>query len=233
MKWLYILCLSLIVFSVNAQTIIQNGIIYKRVGEFEVLVSSQGTYKERVCLYKGNIHIPDSIIVNDSTLWVTDIGQTFMFCKDIQTIRLPVGLTYIVSSAFVGCMSLHKMDIPKNVTRIYSSAFRDCISLRHITFPLGLIEIDDSAFEGCTHLTLIDLPASLTMIGDFAFGGCRGIQEIYIHSQDPPICCTKKTGLSVFTDIKRTIPVHIPKGRKEVYMNDANWKYFQNFIDDI
>lgn len=225
--------LLLIIISMNAQMIIQRGVVYERVGEHEVLVCSPGTYEERVRLYKGHIYIPDTINVDDSAMCVADIGQAFMYCKNLKTIRLPIGLTNIVSLAFVGCTSLQKIEIPKDVTRIYSSAFRECTSLQSVIFPSGLKLIDDSAFEGCIHLTSLDLPASLMQIEDFAFGGCKRIREIYVRSQNPPICCTKRTGLSVFTDIKRTIPVHIPKGTKEVYMNDAEWKYFTNFIDDI
>ncbi len=102
------------------------------------------------------------------------IGEyAFNFCSSLSGLELPAGLTAIDTYAFAGCKALTgSLWIPDGVTEISYGAFNSCEGLTSVRLPDGVTEIDDSAFWGCYDLADINFPKSLTRIGDDAFYGC-------------------------------------------------------------
>lgn len=87
------------------------------------------------------------------TLYYTEndaIGECmFTDCDRLKTIKLPVGLTSIKSSAFAYCHKLRSLTIPDNVSQIGSSAFFYCNSFTSIDIHSKVIVIEDNAFGAC------------------------------------------------------------------------------------
>ena len=73
-------------------------------------------------------------------------------------------------------------------------------------------------------LEYVFLPKGITSIGDYAFNGCSNIKEMTCNAITPPIC-----GTSVFRDINKTIPLHLPEASVELYKIADQWEeFFQN-----
>ncbi|MBD5092172.1 MAG: leucine-rich repeat domain-containing protein [Clostridiales bacterium] len=79
------------------------------------------------------IGFANSIIPTDGR--VARIGDyAFQDCKDLKTITIPRGVTYIGMSAFIRCKGLTSIYIPNSVTAIETDAFKDCHNLEKINF---------------------------------------------------------------------------------------------------
>lgn len=205
-------------------------------------------------LYLKKVHIPDSVMIEGDMYCVK--GVSLMGCRYLKEVRLPNKLTCINPYAFAWCSSLQNVVIPNEVSHIYGEAFRGCYSLLSIKLPDSLriignsafinctrlksIEIpqyvriiEDGAFEGCRRLKYLILPQSIDTIGCFAFGGCKGLREIYVYAKEPPILVIDSSSLQVFDGVKRSIPIHVVKGSKSMYLQASEWKLFTNYIDDL
>lgn len=122
--------------------------------------------------FRNNAKIK-SIIFEDSDMegYSLEIGENaFLGCKLLETVKLPVGLTEILSDTFKNCETLKEVVVPYTVTKIdggyYKSspnrygAFNNCKSLEKITFqetpadktPVPL-EITDGYFSSNTYGT--------------------------------------------------------------------------------
>jgi len=231
------------------------GITYQ-IYEGNAIVDYPDEYKKRIHLYSGKLYVPDSVQIEGELYCVKDVTQAFMYCCYLKEIHLPIGQTDICGLAFACCRSLRNIEIPNGVRRIYGQAFWRCYSLQSIKLPDSLQRIGESAFEECTRLKNIEipqhvvtveagafagckrlkyvvLPQSVDTIGYFAFGGCKGLKEIYVHAAKPPILEGDISSLPVFDGVKKSIPIHIPKGSKPLYTQAPEWALFTNYIDDL
>ena len=231
------------------------GITYQ-IYKGDAIVVSPDEYKKRIHLYSGRVYVPDSVQIEGELYCVKDVTQAFMGCCYLKEIRLPLGQTDICGLAFAWCKSLQNFEIPNGVSRIYGKAFLNCKSLQYVKLPASLQRLGESAFEGCVNLKSIEippqvitiedgafagctrlkcrvLPQSVDTIGYFAFGGCKGLEEIYVHAVKPPVLDGDISSLPVFDKVKKSIPVHIPKGSKPLYMQAKEWSLFTNYIDDL
>ena len=109
-------------------------------------------------------------------------NEAFAYCKYLEQIELPEGLTKIGQSCFMGCGSLTSIKIPSTVRTIDECAFQDCYSLERVELPEGLTSIGARAFMICGALNEITLPSSLRSIGDGAFwnAGCNDTGMRYL-----------------------------------------------------
>ncbi|MBR2347346.1 MAG: leucine-rich repeat protein, partial [Clostridia bacterium] len=109
-------------------------------------------------------------------------NEAFAYCKYLEQIELPEGLTKIGQSCFMGCGSLTSIKIPSTVRAIDECAFQDCYSLERVELPEGLTSIGASAFISCGALNEITLPSSLRSIGNGAFWnvGCNDTGMRYL-----------------------------------------------------
>ena len=240
-------------FAQDAQKTDAQGIIYQIYEGNAIVVKLDNEHKKQ---YNLKVHIPDSVSIEGELYCVKDVTQAFMYCRYLKEIRLPIVQTDICGLAFACCKSLRNIEIPNGVSRIYGQAFWRCYSLRSIKLPDNLQRIGESAFEECTHLRNIEipqhvatieegafagckrlkrvvLPQSVDTIGCFAFGECKGLKEIYVYAVKPPVLVGDISSLPVFDGVRKSIPVHIPKGSKPLYMQAPEWSLFTNYIDDL
>lgn len=60
----------------------------------------------------------------------------FRGCSNLETIRLPEGITFIGWQAFEYCTSLGSISLPASVATIRERAFNDCPSISNVYYPL-------------------------------------------------------------------------------------------------
>lgn len=85
------------------------------------------------------------------------LGDAFYWCKNLESVNLPDGLTTIANNTFYGCEKLNGIIIPEGVTRIGTTAFYECNALE-----------------------TINIPSSVESIGTDCFKLCRGLKGVYI-----------------------------------------------------
>lgn len=98
---------------------------------------------------------------------VTELDGTF-FCKPIESVVVPEGVTVIAENAFCGCTKLVSAVLPSTLTSIKRAAFGNCQSLSEIDLPAGLTTLQEYAFLNCLSLKKICLYSALSEIEDNA-----------------------------------------------------------------
>ena len=136
------------VFSVGNALVDKNGFVI----ENGVLTDYRG--------YETEIAIPAG---------VTSIGESAFEGKDIESVKVPDGVTALGYRAFYHCTKLKSVELPKTLQTIASYAFRSCENLESITVS-GI-----SAKKGT-----VMIPGSVTEMKDFTFGGSDLITELDI-----------------------------------------------------
>ena len=110
--------------------------------------------------FVGDLIIPASVTYNNTTYWVTNIGEF----------------------AFAGCCGLTSVTISDSVTVISNYAFYGCRGLHSITLSDAVANIGMHAFSGCSGLTTITIPDSVKHIGNSAFMDCSGLSSMVVAS---------------------------------------------------
>ena len=149
------------------------------------------------------------------------------FCRNLEKIVLPEGLTIIGETSFYGCEQLSEIHIPTSVTKVGSSAFYDCKSLKNVNL-LGIISIERGAFVGCENLETIKIGENAKTIEAYAFGG-NSIKDIYCYGETPATCSYDAE--TVFSnDVKNNAVLHVPSQSIELYKNTLPWSEFNNVV---
>lgn len=105
---------------------------------------------------------------------VLEIEQgAFESCLNLEKVKLPIGIKEIKENTFLNCKELSSLNIPVNVTIIKHNAFESCCLITEIKFPNSLETIEKKAFFNCFNLKRINIPANLTDISFFAFEKCE------------------------------------------------------------
>ena len=99
----------------------------------------------------------------------TDKAPWYGHIKNIKSVIIESGVTYIGYNVFPNCTSLESITIPKGVTSIGYNAFENCTSLKSVTIPEGVNSIIDEAFQNCTSLTSVTIPKSVNYFGGKVF----------------------------------------------------------------
>ena len=152
--------------------------------------------------YSGNVTIPASVTISDTTYPVTKIN----------------------AYAFSNCTELTGVTIPESVTEIRDHSFENCTALSAIELPAGLTEIGTAAFEDCV-FTRIDIPAGVTTIKMWAFQNCPNLTDVYCHIADPS---QAEIGFNVFALENENYAgrtLHVPAGSVAAY-KEAGWGDF-------
>jgi len=103
-------------------------------------------------------------------------GYSFFGAKNLNEIKLPVGLVSVGEYAFSRCTSIERIDIPESVGVIDESAFSNCTSLNSFVLPDKIRSIEIGTFQGCENLKRVVLPENLERICGYAFSGCKSLQ---------------------------------------------------------
>ncbi|MCD7839466.1 MAG: leucine-rich repeat domain-containing protein [Erysipelotrichaceae bacterium] len=88
---------------------------------------------------------------------VSKIGQSFLLCKNLETVIFPEYLESIDKDAFSYCTSLKEIHLPEYLESIGSGAFSHCYQLLDVTIPASVKEIGDGVFANCINLQNINV----------------------------------------------------------------------------
>jgi len=110
--------------------------LYYTIDGSNVTVTSENSSSPYYNTYPiGDLVIPDSVIYNGNTYWVTAIGSNaFNGCEGLTTVTIPGTVITIGGSAFNGCTGLTSMTIPEAVTAIGMGSFYNCTGLTTLYF---------------------------------------------------------------------------------------------------
>lgn len=102
------------------------------------------------------------------------------------------------------------------------ATFRTCHELESVVLPRRLVILGANVFQDCERLTEIELPETITTIGTGAFQNCTGLTKFTIRAIEPP-----EIDESVFTNVPRTLPIHVPASAVSAYREAEVWREFQ------
>ena len=133
----------------------------------------------------GTLTIPSKI----GKLAVKSIGnRAFFECDELQSVRIPKGVTSIGQYAFSKCTALKAVTVPSTVKSIGMYAFNECSTLESLAIPKGVTSIQPYTFNECTSLRMVSIPSTVKTIGNSAFCGCTsltGASLAYVETISP------------------------------------------------
>lgn len=167
----------------------------------------------------------------------TSLGTAVVaLCRQLKEVTFG-GVPEAIPAEFVEfSYQLSRCDIPAGVTSIGPRAFQDCRALTSIDLPAGLETIGEWAFNLAGLKTLV-MPASIKNVGGYAFRECP-LEAVYSLAVDPIVNHLINGPLSGIFTCSPDLPVYVPRGAAENYINKATggwWNHFTNFIevDDV
>lgn len=140
----------------------------------KLVVSPNVTFKGSIIEYTGF----KSIEFYNRAEQMSSLYLNFSNNEELETLRLPEGLTKIEDNMCNGCTELREVYIPDTVEDIGYSAFSLCKSLTELNLPKNLKSVGENAFSGCS-LTELKMPASLKSVGRKAFAS-NTVKKLYI-----------------------------------------------------
>ncbi len=114
---------------------------------------------------------------------IESIGTWAFSETGIKSIEIPDSVTYI-NGAFSGCANLESVKLPEGLSKIDFGMFSFCISLRSIEIPDSVTKIDHMAFSYCQSLESIYIGKNVTYIADGAFEKCTALTDVYYKSSE-------------------------------------------------
>ena len=190
----------------------------------------------------GNLVIPDPVI---------RIGDfAFYRCKGLTgDLIIPNSVNSIGDYAFQACSGFTgDMVISNSVKAIGRQAFGACYGLTgKLVIGHSLTTIKEWAFDGCDNITsliynaknctntyycfsylssvkTITIGSDVRSLPQHAFNNCSFVQSIISERDAPP-----RADSIAFQGIPTTIPVYIPCGSKQNYVEAQGWKQFTNY----
>lgn len=142
----------------------------------------------------------------------------------IQVLSLPVNLVKIHLAAFKNCTQLYALGLPMTLTHLDTDAFSGCTSLEEIILSTNLEVIGNNAFEGCK-ITTITLFSKVQEIRSRAFADCTKLNEVKLHSTNPPLRFNNS-----FEGTKDTLIYKVPSNYLETYKQNEYWSAFKDQI---
>ncbi len=183
---------------------------------------------------------------------VKEIGNyAFASCSSLSSIELGSAVQTIGDGAFVST-KLNHITIPPSVTAIGHKAFPSSLvsvewnavncnfsqsittgwftssgcKLSSLKFGTSVETIPSLIGQGQALLKEITFPASVKRIGPNPLKGCTGLQKITSHITEP-----MTVALGLTDEQLAQLPLYIPKGTTEAYLNALGWADFANLIE--
>ncbi len=156
---------------------------------------------------------------------ITYIGeQAFSDCDKLETIKFPDSLENFALNSFLSCDNLKSITIPPKVTCIPYGCFEGCMNLKDVILNSNLEQIDGRAF-GDTGLINVNIPLKVNNINGEAFYG-NNLINIYVDENNSYY--TSIDGV-LYSKDKKNI-VKFPAGRNvESYIIDNNVEYVLDY----
>lgn len=126
----------------------------------------------------GDIIIPETVVYNEKTYIVNNVGDHAFSGTKIKSIILPNSVSTLGYSCFDNCSNLTSVILSNQIKSLKGSCFSNCTSLVSITLPNNITEVGEHCFYRCTALKSITLPNNITELGQFCFGGCSSLESI-------------------------------------------------------
>ena len=128
---------------------------------------------------EGDLVIPDAIMVNGGTYYVTDVAPfAFRMCSLLTSVTLPEGVTRVGDFALVGCRGIQELELPSTLTTVGTGAFIDLPNLQSVVVYADVPPVWEYNDVFCFHAGGIgDSNAYYT--GDVALYVPEGKEEIY------------------------------------------------------
>ena len=189
--------------------------------------------------YSGDVVVPDYIIYDGKTYYVTKIDYyAFAQCSNLTSVTIGNNVTDICGYSFWNCDNLTTLTIGRSTPRtIPSNVFEGCNKLSTLNFNCETIEkwfsgmksikkvvigdnvtnIDDYAFSNCDGLTTVILGNNVKTICAYAFSGCVNICSIDIPNSVKDIRNRAFMGCRSLTSI--TIPDGVETIGNQVFLN--------------
>lgn len=234
MKFLHKLLVFALLFvgvitQASAESFTVNGVVY-RITDTGVAVNNLAKDNN----LNGIVHVPEEVQYGSTTYKVTGIdyfgnkdireislpgtikkisSQTFMNCKNLQTVKLGEGISYVSGDGingfgmFQNCTALKNVSLPNSLQYIQAYAFAGCTSLESLQLPEALDSLGDRVFSGCESLSNIELPESLHAIGPLCFYGCKELSTIKVNPANPYF---STDGKAIFNKDKTVLYTSIP-----------------------
>lgn len=195
-------------------------------------VSGSGKYGLYHSWFIANVEGIIGYVDADEVMWepynikVPERPHKFYNYDDPSSVIIPEGVTMIDNATFNNCKDIKTVSIPASVRFIGGSAFDGCSELESVNIPDSLKTIDPCVFRGCSSLTAVIIPAGVTRIQAGAFMGCSALTSVTCNNPTPPLIFENSFGSSCD---KATL--YVPKGSKQAYQSDSNWKNFKNIVE--
>ena len=145
----------------------------------------------------------EHVDLSDTNLEIIE-AFAFSSCTSLETVKFPVTLISIGSSAFEQTPFLEEIDIPEgletignsaflnsglrtftlpnSVTSIGTACFSDCKLLESFTLSENITWIPERCFSSCNSLVSPDLPERISEIGPSAFSYCKSLTDLNFSS---------------------------------------------------
>ena len=188
----------------------------------------------------SSVNIPSTILI---------IGDNaFLYCTKLKSVVIPNTVKWVGTFAFNGCTSLTSVvvspenschnsfggcDIKKGAYPVGKRAFAADIEVAYpvdcIPDSAGLIynSAKTEFYFAPWLVERLDLPASVTNIGPKALAGCTKLKTLRVRSITPP-----SVSEDTFEGANISL-IEVPKGSKELYVNDKNWSMFASVIKEV
>ena len=206
-KTISLICLLLMAITASAQTTTTvNGIKYILDGSNATVTypndSKPGS--SNPSSYSGDIVIPPTIIVDETTYNVTSIGERAFYAANITSISLPDGLLTIGKKSLMGS------------------------NIAELTVPSSVTKLGDEAVESCSNLTTITLnEGGGGTWGAWVFWRDSGGYQVYM------ICDVKPSLYDDITfDQGHASTIHVKPSMNETYAADSKWSCY-NIVPDV
>ena len=208
-------------------------------------VTTMGVFEG--CTGLTSIDIPEG--------WEYTVPWMFEDCSNLVSVHLPESLRRISAYCFSYCTSLSEINVAEGLKEIGQAAFLGCTSLAEFDFR-NLTNIRENAFSHCVNLTSpsgdLIIPDSLESIKFRSFDSCVGFHRLVIgtrvnHIEESAFNHTEFESIVMRTEVPPTlsrinilsnwhfpndIPITVPCGTLEAYLNDEVWSEFTNISED-
>ena len=163
--WPLLVCLLSIWFTVNLSAASLEDLSYRLIGE-EIQITKCNTAASET------LDIPATIEGKP----VTSIeGEAFAFCRLLESIKIPDGITTIGTDAFYDCDRLKTINVhPDNS---HFSSLSGVLYNKNKT----ILRVVPEGYTG-----LLEVPESVNLIALYALQGCRNITEIIFKPLQAP-----------------------------------------------